>query len=393
MITVMKNRSFIHLILALGLFSFVLSCGQKEIAGDEEQDIEGPQGVVFTPEQVRYAKMKFGDFVEAKLSHDVYAKGKIKLPSDKLAEVNTTLGGIVNSIYVHNGEDVRKGQPLCRLVHPDIIQVQSDYLKARYDLSVAREHFERQKLLATEEVASQKAYQVAERDFLWASIHFKALKMNAQLAGFDMQSLDEGVILDHLDIRSPISGKVDDIYLHIGKFVEPGMPMFDVVDKSDLHAEIMVFERDIPYVKTGQRVTMSLSNISDEVFEGEVYTIYHSMEESARTIPIIVHFDKVPEDSYPGMFVSSTIHTGEDVYQALPEEAIVAEKDDENYIYYTLDDPISSEEIRFEKIQVHPLLIEDGYASVALLDSLPPNAHIVLEGGYYIRSMYIRSLD
>jgi hypothetical protein len=78
---------------------------------------------------------------------------------------------------------------------------------------------------------------------------------------------------------------------------------------------------------------------------------------------------------------------------ALPEEAIVSDSENEHYIYYTLNDPLASRQVHFYKVRVIPQLIEDGFASMDLIDPLPEEALIVVKGGYYIRSMYVRSLE
>jgi cobalt-zinc-cadmium efflux system membrane fusion protein len=244
-----------------------------------------------------------------------------------------------------------------------------------------------------EDISSQKAFEIAERDYLSALVNFKALEMNMKLAGFDINSLETGAIKDHLDIFSPITGKVNEVLIHLGQYVDPDVPLFRVLDKRRMYVELMVFEKDIPFVSTGQRVTMTLSNISEKVFEGTVATISSSMDEMARSIPVIALLKEIPPNAYAGMFVASTIHTNESTYSALPEEAIVSDNQNENYLYFTLNDPDTSTEFHFGKIGVLPLLIEDGYASMKLLDSLPDGSHIVVRGGYYIKSMYVRSLE
>jgi cobalt-zinc-cadmium efflux system membrane fusion protein len=388
-----KIEKLIHLLPAMITAVIVCSCdtGQKKSVPVEET--ADRQGIVFTSEQVRQAGMEFGYFQDAMLSHDVYAKGKLKVPNNKLATVSTAIGGIVREIFVNPGQHVRKGQALCRLVYPDIIEVQQEYWNAKFDLDLAKEQFERQQLLMDEDISSEKAFQKAERDYLSAKVNFDALEMNMQLAGFDIESLKNGNIKDHLDIRSPITGKVNEVQIHLGQYVDPDRPLFRVLDKTQMYVELMVFEKDIPFVSIGQRVTISLSNISDQVYEGHISTISSSMDETARSIPVIAVIDDIPQNAYAGMFVASTIHTGEATYKALPEGAIISDNEDENYIYYTLDEPDTATEFHFEKMEVKPLLLEEGYASVDLLDSLPENAHIVLKGGYYIRSMYIRSLE
>jgi cobalt-zinc-cadmium efflux system membrane fusion protein len=388
-----KKMKIFNIFVIMSISVFLFTCNRPESLPLEVLEPSSHERVTFSREQVKQARIEFGGFQDAELSHDVYAKGKLMLPNDKMAEVNTTIGGIVSKIFVHHGESVGKGQPLCRLVHPDIIKLQQAFLNAKYEFNLASEQYGRQQLLIDEDISSKKDFEMSECNYLIARVNLEALKMNARLAGLNMQDLEAGTIRDHIDICSPIGGNVNDILIHIGQYVEPGAALFDVVDKTDLYAELMVFEKDIPYIRIGQRVTMTLSNISEKVFEGEVFAVHSTMEETARTIPIIVNFNELPDNSYPGMFVASTIHTGEAICSAIPESAIVSESDGEHYIYYTMDDPENATEMHFMKVRVKPVLVEDGYASIEVLDSLPENAMIVVEGSYYIRSVFLRSLE
>ncbi len=385
----MKN---IHILIILFIAGTIISCNTHQTKEETMSVASVPDQVTLSGAQIREAGISLGNFQEAELSHDVNARGRLILPHNSEAAVSTMIGGIVSEIVVHIGDKVKKGTALCKLIHTDIIQAQEDYLNARYNYDHAKSQFERQKVLNRENVSSEKSFQESERNYLSAKTRYDALEIMLRTGGFDMDKLAKGQIEEYLVLRSPIDGQVDKINTNLGKYEGPDQRLFDVVNKSDLHIELMVFEKDVPLVQTGQRVTFSLSNLGDKIYEASVFAIGSTMEESARTVPVLAHFKSREENLFPGMFVAATIHTGESMFQALPENALIAENENEYYIYYTLDEPTASD-FRFRKIPVKPGLIEDGFAQINLLGDLPEGALIVIEGAYYIRAEFMKALE
>lgn len=389
----MKINMIKCLILLLAPGLILSSCGRK-IAEEKGTVAEVlPEGVFLTRDQIGRAGILFGVFEEAELSHDVNARGKLVLPHDKEAGVSTSVGGIITEITVHIGDHVKKGAYLGKLSHPDIIDIQQEYLSARYDYELATSQYERQRALYEQKVASDKNFQESERNYRSARAYFEGFQLNMEQAGFDMVSLDQGKIQPFLLLKSPISGQVDKINTTLGNYVNPDVKIFDVVNRSELHIEVMVFEKDIPLVEVGQRVTFTLSNLGDKVYEASVFAIGSTMDENSRTVPVLAEFNNPPENVYPGMFVAAVIHTGESEYEALPEDALVSEREGEYYVYYTVDDVVNAPLISFTRVRVSPGLIEDGFAQVELLEEVPEGAQFVVSGVYYVRAEFMKTAE
>jgi len=388
----MKKETILAMLIVAGI---VYSCEQRQPVTEEQSvpssEMAGDR-ITLSLEQVQRAGLSFGAFEEVELSHDVNAPGRLYLPNDNMARVSSMVNGIVHSIDIHIGNPVAKGTRLCRLVHPDIIQIQEIYIKAKLEYKLAGQDYERQQVLKKEKVSAGKVFQVSERDYFTAKATYESLRLRLKLAGFNLEAVDRGEIRDYLDVLSPIKGIVDKINVNLGNLAGPEVELFHIVCKEHMYLEVMVFEKDIPLVKVGQRVTFQLSNFSEHVYESEIFSIGSSLDMDTRSIPVFAEFEDVPDNIYPGMFVAATIHTGEGIFTSLPESAIISERQDEHYLFYTMDD-IKGAQLNFRKVAVTIGLSEDEYVQVDLAEPLPEGAMIVIDGGYYVRAEMLRSLE
>jgi len=58
----------------------------------------------------------------------VEANGQLRVPPQNIASVTAIVGANVNSIRVFLGDKVKKGDVLATLSHPDLLQLQTNYL-------------------------------------------------------------------------------------------------------------------------------------------------------------------------------------------------------------------------------------------------------------------------
>ena len=84
-------------------------------------------------------------------------------------------------------------------------------------------------------------------------------------------------------------------------------------------------------IKQGQKVEISFVDEPQKVYETEVILITKSIDE-ARSGIVHCHFNKMPGDLKPGMFITATVHLKGDSVYALPEDAVVR-ADNKQYIF------------------------------------------------------------
>src|SRR5690606_26795792 len=90
-----------------------------------------------------------------------------------------------------------------------------------------------------------------------------------------------------MQLRSPVDGTVQQLAIHtIGGVVTPAQPLLAVVPADDaLEVEVSVLNRDIGFVRTGQRATVKIESFPYTRYgylEGEVLSVSHDAAQDDR---------------------------------------------------------------------------------------------------------------
>lgn len=373
------------ILLATALTAVVVASCHRTQQTPVATEMGEENGVTLTREQIKLAGIEFGELEKRELSGDVNARGKIVLPPENDAVVGSVMGGMVESIMVMQGQQVRRGDVLALLMHPEFISLQESYLQALNRVALVENEYQRQQKLFDEKVSSEKQLLESKTEFQALKAQIKALEIRLVQAGVSPEKVSLGEIERFIPVKSPINGIVNVVFTNLGKNVTETDPLFEVVCRQSLYVELSVFEKDIMKIKKGQRVTFDLANINNQKYEATVIAVGGSVDEMGRVVKVIAEFRNRDEVLLPGMFVAAEIHSGEEEMDALPENAIMNFGSEHTFVYYTLSTP-DAEKLVFTKAFVKTGFAEDGFIQVKTLDQLPGGALVVTSGGYYIRS-------
>ncbi len=84
-------------------------------------------------------------------------------------------------------------------------------------------------------------------------------------------------------IRSPAAGYVVGKSVVEGSRVEEGMTLFEVADLSAVWIEADVYEKDLPFVRAGEKIEAAVDALPNRVFDGRVAMIYPQVDTLTRT--------------------------------------------------------------------------------------------------------------
>jgi HlyD family secretion protein len=85
-------------------------------------------------------------------------------------------------------------------------------------------------------------------------------------------------------ITAPVSGTVLVRYVENGELLAPGSPVCDIADITSLWTKIYVEEKNLPFIKLGQKVRIKIDGIDDKTLEGQVTWISDKSEFTPKTI-------------------------------------------------------------------------------------------------------------
>ncbi len=231
--------------------------------------------------------------------------GTIILSPDRHVTVTSPIGGILHSIDLFPGEFVRKGAVIASLENLDFIQMQQEYLESEAQTSFLQKEYERQKKLALEEAASQKRFQQSEADYLAMKSKSEASAARVRILGIDPETIKVSGILQYLDIKAPISGYVTNIDLNMGQHFDAGERVCDIIDKTAPMLQLRAYEKDLHFLKTGDRFDFHVNGMGDKPFKATLVSIDQMVNESNRSISLYLTIDNPSEQFRPGMYVSA----------------------------------------------------------------------------------------
>lgn len=367
--------SAVLLMSACGNTNTPESSQDKPVTAKEQNTVE------LTAGQYKTANIQIGSIENRPLSGVIKVNGMLDVPPQSKVSVVAVMGGILKQTSLLQGLRVNKGQVIAVMQHPDYIQLQQDYLDNKSQLTYLSQENERQKELAKENVNSQKTLQQSSSTYQSMKARVQGLRQRLQLLNINLASLEKGNIQNTINLYAPISGYVTKVNVNIGSFVNPSDVMFEIVDTEHLHAELTVFEKDIPKIKIGQKVRFTLAN-EDKERIATVYLIGREISDE-RTVNI----NEEDRQLLPGMYLKAFVEAGTIDKPSLPEKAIV---DYQGNKYIFIASPVTASNkqptantYQFEMLAVKAGTTESGYTEVILPEEFNrKNAQIVINGSY-----------
>ncbi len=355
--------SFIGLVMLIAA-----GCGSEKKGGTEKEEGEVQSGIIeLSAAQIEANELALGEPVNYRFSRIVPASGYLEALPQNRHTIHVSIGGTIRDLHVLPGDRVQQGAILFRIWNPDLLQIQEDYLTASASLKFLQDDYERQKMLASENVAAQKVFLKAESDYLATKARVLALEARLALVRIDREQLREGKIVSSVAITSPINGYVAKVEGNNGLFVNPDSPIMEIVETSPLLLSLQVFEKDIAHVKEGLVVRFRIPEVTSEVFEAKVAKTGKTLDEN-RTVNI--HALYTPDAGLrflPGMYVKSEIVTETFTAMALPPGAIVS-GDDFSFVLVKTNTGQDSAE---EGWKLKKVAVVTGYQDEKMVEILP----------------------
>lgn len=388
----MKNISCNKISLLLLSISFFLlaSCNQKKVEKEHEEE-KSETEVALTEIQAKTIGVETGSIEMKSLNTVIKANGYTAVPPQNRADVSTLIGGVIKDIFVLEGTFVTKGKTLATIQNLEVSEMQEEYQSAVANIEYLEQEFNRQKTLSEENINPRKTFQEVKSKL--ASERAKAQAAKNKLQALHV-SLNGSTSL--VPILAPISGYVGKIGITKGAFAETGVTLFEVVDNSQMHLDLNVFEKDLSKISIGQEVDFVLTNQSNKSIKGTIFGVNKSFSNESKTVAVHAKINTGDaKDLISGMYVAANINISNQTVPALPKDAIVR-NGDKYFIYIRESEHGEGEEhkhqegekehkkIHFRAIEVAPGTTDLGYTEVKLIEEIPADAQIVVKGAYYL---------
>ena len=381
-------------IFRLGLifagFALLFSCETENTTENQgespksEAKMEHTHDIHLSQRQFEGLGMHLDTLPKRQISGFVKVNGQLRVPPQNEAAVTAIIGANITSIKVIEGDRVRKGEILGYLSHPNLVRLQTDYTSSWNELQYLKSEFERQKKLYEENVGAGKTFQQIRAQYLSMQGTVKGYEAQLQQLELDVSQIKEGVIFKRVPIMSPIHGYIRHVDVKIGQFVEPQTEMFGIVNIDHIHADFLVFEKDLHRVEKGQSIQFTVDALSGTELKARIYSVGKSFEANPKAVHLHAEIENTDGRLIPGMYIRGRILTEESTSQVIPEDGLI--RDGDRYFIYRGEQGTSESatEWAFEPIEVQPGIRDGKWVEIQLLDSLDPGAKVAWNKAYYI---------
>jgi HlyD family secretion protein len=284
----MKNNKILKILLPIALVLIIFAVIGKK---------QGWFGKAVTV-KVAVEKAEYRSVTET-----ITANGKIQ--PEKEVKISPDVAGEIVELNVKEGENVVKGQLLCR-IKPDIYISQRDRSMAAINSAKARLAqseaqfvqaelaYKRNKQLYDEQTVSKSEFEQSEAQYTVAKSEVDAAKFTVLSSEASLKEANENLL--KTSIYSPMTGTVSMLLVELGERVVgtsmmTGTEMMRVADLSRMEAQVQVNENDITRVNLGDTAVVSVDAYLDQKFKGVVSEIANSAKTTGVSADQVTNFD------------------------------------------------------------------------------------------------------
>lgn len=364
------------------LFSglFFMACSNKDQQEETVTAATTADTLVLTNEQLKNASLAVGQMQELEIASLMKVNGKIDVPPQNMVSISVPLGGYLKTSKLLPGMHVNKGEVVAVMEDQQYIQLQQDYLTAIVKLVMFDKEFIRQKELNASQASSDKMLQQAESEYKTQKILVSALAQKLQLVGINPSTLNENNISKSVNIHSPIDGYVTKVNVNIGKYISPTEIMFELVNPTDIHLALKIFEKDLDKLFIGQGLVAFTNNNPQKKYDCEVLLIGKDINPEGFT-DVHCHFETYDKLLIPGTYMNAEIKVRNRKSNVLPVDGIVR-FEGKQYVFRAIDKQ------QFVMTEVRLGDTENGMTEILLPEKdILDKANYVTKGAYTLLMM------
>ncbi len=256
--------------------------------------------------------------------------GHIDFDPNEVTHVDPLVNGVINHIYVTQGDVVRKGQVLADVYSSDFAGAISDFQKAKSELTLADKALARERELMDSKVASKQDVQQAENDDAQAKADY-----NRSLDALKLLGGNEHSESMTFQITAPIEGTVVERLAQPGSQVrnDGSTPAFTIGSTSSLWVSLDAYPENLRSLKVGDSVVLKAAGMEDKPFSSKIEYIAPTVDPTTFTTKVRCTLPNSGGLLKPAMFVSATVYhaDGEGLY--VPASAVFYDADGKVYIF------------------------------------------------------------
>ena len=280
---------------------------QDDTHADGHSGEERP--IKLSREEIKEFGIRVATASSGELTRLISLPGEVKLNEDRLVHVVPRLPGVVRQVRSSLGDRVQAGQVMAVIESWELAEAAAAHVAATVRLELAEATFEREKDLFLQKITSTEDFLQAKQNMIEARIEMEKAEQKHQALDLDDKAHARGDGRHGLpdadyQIIAPISGTVIQKHISLGEVLKEDTEAFLLADLNTVWVDLSVYQKDLPFVRQGQRVIISAGHGIPDT-EGEISYVGPVVGEATRTALARVILDNSDGLWKPGLFITA----------------------------------------------------------------------------------------
>jgi Cu(I)/Ag(I) efflux system membrane fusion protein len=223
------------------------------------------------------------------LFKEIRTVGKVDYNERRLAYITSRIEGRVDRVYADfTGISVKQHDHLVDIYSPELYIAQAELLSAL------------------------QAFDAAKGDRRFLEVSLDAARTKLRLLGILPEQLEEieksRQVTSHLTIYAPIGGVVIEKNIREQQYVKEGDMLYRIAELDPIWLYLDIYEFDLPWIRYGQKVEVTVEAYPGQTFEGTVVFIDPFLNDETRTVKVRVNLKNPDHKLKAAMYASAVIH-------------------------------------------------------------------------------------
>ncbi len=351
----------------------------------------GDQKLILTPEQARDGGLKIETVGEHPTTEAAgqMATGVVQANGYKETPVVSLVGGIVRSVKVELGQNLKRGQIVAVVFSNELADAQSRYLAALAMLDEHHRHHLREIKLVEIGAASREELEAATTKYRQAESEVANLRQKLMLLGLSPQRIDvlnsPTQIGSEVIVSAPASGMLTSRTVNQGEVIEANKELMRVTDLSTVWVVGQVYEKDLATIHVGSGANINSDAYPGRVFRGRISYVDPKIDPATRTAQVRIELRNPRQALKIGMYVNvafGALGLAERTTPVVPKAAAQS-IGNQQFVFVATEKPnefvLRAVRLGTESNGVYPVL-----------EGLNAGERVVTEGSFLLRAEWLK---
>lgn len=402
----MQSHRFSFLILIAGLCLAPSACGPRKPESGKKA-ASGPVRVRVAPVAVKAQQ------------RSVESVGNL-FPFDE-AIISAEVDGLLESVGADLGDSVAQGAILAKISDEEQrylvaqqeaqlrqslerlglksekdrvqdIRETPDARRARADLSEAEQRYKRTRELVDQGIGPQSDLDTAQARYQSLQAGYDVVMNQTRNLIQEVERFKASLDLQRkrlrdTTVRAPYAAYVKDRLATPGQYVRANSPLFTLVKINPVRLRIEVPERMAPWIKMGQRVEVAVEAFQGRMFEGKIWRISPTVDQSKRTFVVEALIQNPNSELKPGSYAKAKIITDRvESIRLIPSRALNYVLGTNKAYVVTADDTVQVRDVKLgdrfaQEVEILEGVQEGERVAVGGLNRLEEGAKVSVDAG------------